>query len=645
MPFASLGPSPQLGLLKAIGRAAGFSVTTFHLNLDLAQRIGIMEYETLTETRGVLLGDWLFSVAAFGTSAPDHDAYFLNEFASEIHPLLDEILKTPDWLKHIRDVVIPGYLEDLAETIPWSSFRVVGFTSTFQQNTASFALARYLKSRHPDLITVFGGANFDGDMGMAWLTAVPWVDYVVVGEGDFAFPQLLTAFSNNVEPADVPGVICLRNGAPTSLQPQPIVRDLDQLPYWDFDEFFERTKRCFPDSKERGAIPFESSRGCWWGAKQHCTFCGLNGTTMTYRSKSPERVIEELRYYADRYSILRFEAVDNIVDHHYLRSFFPALLRRDYGFRFFYEIKANLTREDIRLLSAAGVESLQPGIESLSTHILQLMKKGITAINNVNTLRWARYYGIYMSWNILYGFPGEEKEDYKHQADLIRSLTHLQPPMVVSRIWIERFSPIFASPDIRHLRPVASYRYVYPPAVDLFKAAYFFDGEVENSVTDGILEPLVEEVEKWQNGWKNTEIPSFTYCNVPDGVLLEDCRMGKRELLLTELAAAIYVACSERPQTVRTLTGRLDVQYRTDKIHEILEELSRDGWMMRDGAHFLSLALPKEREDASSMQVYGDPLLSITAPASSPHSLLGSPQRQPESVEGRDFHILPDTLV
>ena len=44
---------------------------------------------------------------------------------------------------------------------------------------------------------------------------------------------------------------------------------------------------------------FETSRGCWWGAKSHCTFCGLNGETMAFRSKSPRRALDELEQLGD----------------------------------------------------------------------------------------------------------------------------------------------------------------------------------------------------------------------------------------------------------------------------------------------------------------------------------------------------------
>src|SRR5690348_13883422 len=70
MPFASiLRPSIQVGLLKSIAASHAFPVTALHLNLDFAQRIGTALYEGLCQHRGRLFGDWLFSIAAFGTEA------------------------------------------------------------------------------------------------------------------------------------------------------------------------------------------------------------------------------------------------------------------------------------------------------------------------------------------------------------------------------------------------------------------------------------------------------------------------------------------------------------------------------------------------------------------------------------------------
>src|SRR5699024_550709 len=96
-------------------------------------------------------GDWLFSVAAFGRDAPDPGGSILEEFRAEV-PALDLI--------DLRDRVVPAFLDALAGDPVWQPARFVGFSSTFQQNVASFALARRLKERYPGVVTIFGGANF-----------------------------------------------------------------------------------------------------------------------------------------------------------------------------------------------------------------------------------------------------------------------------------------------------------------------------------------------------------------------------------------------------------------------------------------------------------------------------------------------------
>ena len=66
---------------------------------------------------------------------------------------------------------LPG--QRTVEGIDWSAYDVVGFTSTFQQNVASLALARAIKEEHPRVTTLFGGANFDSVMGLEYLRVFP----------------------------------------------------------------------------------------------------------------------------------------------------------------------------------------------------------------------------------------------------------------------------------------------------------------------------------------------------------------------------------------------------------------------------------------------------------------------------------------
>ena len=370
---------------------------------------------------------------------------------------------------------------------------------------------------------------------------------------------------------------------------------MDTLPVPDYDEYFARAERLgfLPRAGRRNVwIPFEAARGCWWGAKQHCTFCGLNGTSMTFRSKSPERVRTELGEQVRRYRSFRFEAVDNIIDPAYLRNLLPALVADDTGYEFFYEVKANLSREQIKLLAQAGLTRVQPGIESLSTHVLRLMRKGVTAAQNINTLRWGRYYGIDVLWNILYGFPDETGQDYAEQARLIPHLRHLQPPGSVSRLWLERFSPLYAAATARI--PEESYRYVYPPGVDLDRVAYMFEGDPASGLPDEAYGPLHAAVDDWTAAGRDGHEPTLTYWSAPDLVQIYDDRTPGRTgtYAFTGAVAAVYLACVDRPVSAAAVRRRIGDRLPPAAIEEAFTEFARLGLMVVDGTRALALALP-----------------------------------------------------
>jgi ribosomal peptide maturation radical SAM protein 1 len=599
MPFMGPDrPSIQLGLLKAVGEQHGFPVRTLHANLDFAARIGVDYYRMLAEARGRLVGDWLFSVAAFGAAAPDHDARLLEEFAGELSYLPGTRREIRDRLLRTRDHDVPAFLDALAGSFPWQEVRVVGFSCTFQQNTASFALANRLKQRHPDLVTVFGGANFDGDMGLELVRSVDGVDFAVIGEGDTAFPGLLCALATGADPRAVRGIACRDGDRVVAAPPAPPAR-LDDLPVPDYGEYFARaesTGLLAPVAHREVWIPFESARGCWWGAKHHCTFCGLNGATMSFRAKSPRRVLGELAELARRYRSFHFEAVDNILDMSYLKELFPAIIDSGADYEIFYEVKANLTRAQLRLLSRGGVTHLQPGLESLSSHVLRLMDKGVRAAQNVNLLRWARYYDIDVAWSILWGFPGEAGHDYAEQAAAVPHLVHLQPPGSADRIWLERFSPLYTDPErfgLRECRPERSYRYVYPDGVDLDRVAYFFEYDLD-TLPDGAYEELARAVAGWSDAWKSGHRPTLRYWSAPGFLQIHDGRYPGRGGTYTfhGTLADIYLACSDRPMTAAAVRDRLRLDRPVDAIEAVFREFQQRGLMFLDGSLAVALALP-----------------------------------------------------
>jgi ribosomal peptide maturation radical SAM protein 1 len=598
MPFAEVDcPSIQLGLLKAVGEAHGFPVRTLHAGLDFAARIGLGPYRALAAHRGRMVGDWLFSLEAFGAAAPDRDARLLDEFADDLAGFGDSAMRAGEWLLRIRDRDVPAFLDSLVDGGPWDGVRVVGFSSTFQQNTASFALARRLKQRYPGLVTVFGGANFDGDMGLEYVRSVDCVDVAVIGEGDVAFPRVLDALAAGVDPVTVPGVARRVDGRVVATPPAAPLERLDDLPVPDYGEYFERGEALglLPRVGHRTVrIPFESARGCWWGAKHHCTFCGLNATMMRFRAKSPARVLDELAHQARRYRSFRFEAVDNIVDMRYLTTLFPALARSRADYDIFYEVKANLTRAQLSLLAQAGVRRLQPGIESLSTNVLRLMRKGVRAAQNVNVLRWARYYGIDVAWNLLWGFPGETEQDYAEQAAVVAHLVHLPPPSSAARIWLERFSPLYREPGTTTWAPERSYQYVYPDRVDLARIAYFFEYEPAIALPDAAYADLRNAVDGWRRAWQRDQRPVLRYWSAPGFLQIYDGRHRGREGTYTfdDPLAAIYLACSDRPSTASAVRDALRLDLPEPAVQEIFGEFVRRGLMFLDGPLAVALALP-----------------------------------------------------
>jgi ribosomal peptide maturation radical SAM protein 1 len=281
----------------------------------------------------------------------------------------------------------------------------------------------------------------------------------------------------------------------------------------------------------------------------------------------------------------------------YMIKFLPELVKKGYNFNLFYETKSNLRRDQVRLLREAGVECIQPGIESLSTHVLQLMSKGVTAIQNVNLLRWAKYYDLRVFWNIIWGFPGEREDDYVQQTELIPWLAHLQPPASVSRIWMERFSPIYTQRErfrTRFVRPEASYAYVYPNYVNLERSAYFFDYEFEDSLPDSTYAPLACAVHRWQRAWQAPAPPTMTFWYTPKYLCIEDRRICNKpaNYSFTGPLASLYAAASERHKTAENLKDSLALDWSRRKIADTLQKLCRLGLMMREGDAFLSLALP-----------------------------------------------------
>ena len=156
-----------------------------YLTFPLAEFLGVEEYVWLSTTLPytAFVGDWMFTEALYG-GQPQADANYVREILCETWRLDDvavrRIMRARAWCE--------PFLDHCLRTVEWAAFDIIGFTSTFEQNLASLALAQRLKQAHPQLVVVFGGANWEAEMGLALHRRFGFVDVVCSGEADASFP-------------------------------------------------------------------------------------------------------------------------------------------------------------------------------------------------------------------------------------------------------------------------------------------------------------------------------------------------------------------------------------------------------------------------------------------------------------------------
>lgn len=240
----------------------------------------------------------------------------------------------------------------------------------------------------------------------------------VQGDGEIAFLEFATLVLNELKPplSKINGILTKESSMLEVNFTNPITT-MDGIPIPNFEDYFasidENQITLTPQFEIQ--ISIEGSRGCWWGEASHCTFCGLNGAVMKYRTKNSEQLISELDSNIRKYSIKQFHFVDNILNPNYLIDFFPKVINNKKIIQMFFETKANLTMDNLSLVKRAGIKAIQPGIESFSDNILQRMQKGTSMIQNIYLLKACRMLEIWPFWNVLVGFPGEELQDYQNR--------------------------------------------------------------------------------------------------------------------------------------------------------------------------------------------------------------------------------------
>ncbi|MEW6367832.1 MAG: RiPP maturation radical SAM C-methyltransferase [Acidobacteriota bacterium] len=619
MPYGLIEPPPLgMALLVAEAKRAGLLAEAVYPTFWFAEKIGYLTYNSISKAiAGFQIAEWTFSSSAFPDFRPDDEAFLTRylEWECQLDPdrygLLfsdEEAFRSTCWsVRRAAESFIAEAAEKVLELKP----KIVGCSSIYHQNCASLALLRKLKELNPALITLMGGANCEGPMGVVMKRSFPWVDFVVSGEADdlFApFCQRLLGQGARESARSLPhGVIGAGDSAQEYAEPPvAMVKQLDALPPPDYDEYLEeREGFCYKAALPRPSLSFETSRGCWWGQKRQCTFCGVNGSKMPFRVKSPGRVINELATLRERYAVSDFIASDNIIDVSYFKTVLHELAATGTPrYSFFFELKSNMTEAQVRMLADAGVHRFQPGIESLHDELLRLLNKGTRAIDNVALLKFAHENGIRITWIMLADIPGERDEWYAEMASWLPLLAHLQPPHLTKSINFDRFSEYHRHPERYglELMPVRWHSFVYPLSEEAIRDfAYRFEDRTRRARGTGegrlaLSRAILDWMRLYTRGDRPADSPTLTVLEKDDRSVIKDSRpcAVKKEIVLKGTAHLVHRACRS-PHTMRAVadavSSSVDTPLKPGELENAIADLLDHKILLQLGGRFLALAM------------------------------------------------------
>ncbi len=281
MPFSSLNlPSIGLSQIKTVLDSRfgdEVSVEILYLNHEFGRLMGVSTYQSVSNSaihHNSGFGDWLFRQAAF-PDLPDNSAEYFGRF----YPLNDEgTRKLRNSALELR-AELDALLDQLITTYNIDSADIVGLTSMFTQHVACLAMARKLKERNPQIVTVIGGANCESPMGQEIAKHFDHADFLFSGPALKSFPEFVQYRIDN-EPEKcqaIKGVFSKKNCTQTnplgllgqSSMPTGIGEelDIDEGVILDYGEFLTTLESHFPNNEVEPILLFETSRGCWWGAR------------------------------------------------------------------------------------------------------------------------------------------------------------------------------------------------------------------------------------------------------------------------------------------------------------------------------------------------------------------------------------------
>lgn len=309
----------------------------------------------------------------------------------------------------ILDFDLEGMLEDQVISCAVKSILecepdVAGFSTTCGFYALTLLITRELKNADRFIRIILGGPHASS-LWKETLTACPWIDFIVVGEGELSVPSIWSSLDDPDRLTEQSGLAWRHKGKPRLNKPAPLVEDLDSLPRinWDFPTagVLKKVKR----------LEIEAGRGCPF----NCVFCSTSSYWgRLFRIKSPSRLISDIEAANEATGIIRFSLVHDLIttSRKWVTEFCCELRAAEVSCRWTCSARLDtLDRELMEQMAGAGCRGIFIGLESGSGKIQKFINKSWELTKALEIVQIATELNMSLSLSFIMGFPEESQQD------------------------------------------------------------------------------------------------------------------------------------------------------------------------------------------------------------------------------------------
>ncbi len=301
------------------------------------------------------------------------------------------------------------------------NFNYLSKMSLLRMREAAFYMIDAAKAR--GCIVICCGAD-ETDHADQYL--VRGADYVLIGEGDAALPELIDHLEgkNATSPENIQG-IAYRNvdGSVYKTLPRPVISKLDSLPFpaWDLVDR-DKYRAIWMEHHGYYSMNLVTTRGCPF----HCNWCAKPIWGQRYNVRSPQNVVEEMAWLKERFNPDSIWFMDDImgIQDRWIEEFADLLAARDVHipFKSLNRVDLLLRGKTIPALARAGAQIVWVGAESGSQKILDAMEKGTQVAQIYEATRKLHEHGVKVAFFLQFGYPGEMRDDIELTLKMVREL-------------------------------------------------------------------------------------------------------------------------------------------------------------------------------------------------------------------------------